>query len=199
MLSRQGGHYVGALCSKPRLNRTFWCQSALNIDPPSASKIDFLVLLKTETTGHLEILDRLLTAAGKDTRLIGLIESTRGLAAVEAIAAATPRLAGLILGAADMAADLGAPTAWAPLAFARGRLITACALVGVISIDAPFFDLRGEAGLKHEIAAASCRYKLPAPRHLCLATWWRRIAREHVLRKTQVELVSATRAANSGR
>jgi (S)-citramalyl-CoA lyase len=86
---------------------------------------DFLVLPKTETAGHLEILDRLLTAAGKATRLIGLIESARGLAAVEAIATATPRLAGLMLGAADMAADLGTTIAWKPLlALVSGRLIT---------------------------------------------------------------------------
>ena len=115
---------------------------------------DFLVLPKTETAGHLQILDRLLTAAGKDTRLIGLIESARGLAAVDAIAAATPRLAGLMLGAADMAADLGSATAWAPLAFARGRLIAACGLTGVTPIDAPFFDLGDEAGLKQEVSAA---------------------------------------------
>ena len=115
---------------------------------------DFLVLPKTETAGHLEILDRLLTAAGKATRLIGLIESARGLAAVEAIATGTPRLVGLMLGAADMAADLGATTAWGPLAFARGRLIAACALAGVSPIDAPFFNLHDEAGLKQEAAAA---------------------------------------------
>ena len=113
---------------------------------------DFLVLPKTETPGHLQILDRLL--AGKATRLIGLVESARGLAAVEAIASATPRLAGLMLGAADMAADLGAATAWEPLAFARGRLVAACALAGVVPIDAPFFDLRDEAGLKQEVADA---------------------------------------------
>ena len=115
---------------------------------------DYLVLPKTESAGHLQILDRLLTAAGKDTRLIGLIESARGLAAVEAIAAATTRLTGLMLGAGDMAADLGSATAWAPLAFARGRLIAACALAGVTPIDAPFFDLHDEAGLKQEVAAA---------------------------------------------
>jgi (S)-citramalyl-CoA lyase len=115
---------------------------------------DFVVLPKTEAAGHLQILDRLLTATGNDARLIGLIESARGLAAVEAIATATPRLAGLMLGAADMAADLGAATAWEPLAFARGRLIAACALAGVTPIDAPFFDIRNEAGLKHEVAAA---------------------------------------------
>ena len=120
----------------------------------STAAPDFLVLPKTETPGHLQILDRLLTAAGKNARLIGLIESARGLAAVEAIAAATPRLAGLMLGAADMAADLGSATAWAPLAFARGRLIAACALAGVTPIDAPFFELHDEAGLKQEVAAA---------------------------------------------
>ena len=120
----------------------------------SGAAPDFLVLPKTETTGHLRILDRLLTAAGKDTRLIGLIESAHGLAAVEAIATATPRLFGLMLGAADMAADLGAITAWEPLAFARGRLVAACALAGITPIDSPFFDLHDEAGLKQEIAAA---------------------------------------------
>src|ERR1700732_4893436 len=56
----------------------------------STAAPDFLVLPKTETSGHLQILDRLLTAAGKGTRLIGLIESAPGLSAVEAIAAATP-------------------------------------------------------------------------------------------------------------
>jgi (S)-citramalyl-CoA lyase len=116
---------------------------------------DFLVLPKTETAGHLEILDRLLTAAGKATRLIGLIESARGLAAVEAIATATPRLAGLMLGAADMAADLGTAIAWKPLlALVSGRLITACAVTGVIPVDSPFFDLHDESGLKQEVAAA---------------------------------------------
>ena len=59
-----------------------------------------------------------------------------------------------MLGAADVAADLGAATAWEPLAFARGRLIAACALAGLTPIDSPFFDLHDEAGLKHEVAAS---------------------------------------------
>ena len=109
---------------------------------------------KTETAGHLQILDRLLTATAKETRLIGLIESARGLAAVETIADATPRLTRLMLGAADMAADLGAKTAWEPLLFAHFRLIAACALAGITPIDAPFFDIRDGAGLEHEVAAA---------------------------------------------
>ncbi|MGO4123840.1 itaconate degradation C-C-lyase RipC [Inquilinus sp. YAF38] len=120
----------------------------------SAAAPDILVLPKAEGTGHLQILDRLLTAAGKAARLVGIIESARGLVAAEAIAAATPRLAGLMLGAADMAADLGAATAWEPLARARSRLVAACALAGVTPIDSPFFDLKDEAGLEREAAAS---------------------------------------------
>jgi (S)-citramalyl-CoA lyase len=119
----------------------------------SSAAPNFLVLPKTETAGHLQILDRLLTAAGRTIRLIGLIESARGLAAVEAIATATPRLVGLMMGAADMAADLGAATAWEPLAYARSRLIAACALADVTPIDSPFFDIHNEDGLKQEVAA----------------------------------------------
>lgn len=115
---------------------------------------DYLVLPKTESAGHLQILDRLLTTAKRPTRLVGLVESNRGLAAVEAIAGATPRLAALMLGAADMAADLGAATEWAPLAYARSRLVLACGLAGVISIDSPFFDVHDAKGLASEAADA---------------------------------------------
>jgi (S)-citramalyl-CoA lyase len=115
---------------------------------------DFLVLPKTETSGHLQILDRLLAAAGANTHLIGIVESAAGLAAVEAISAATPRLAGLILGAADLAADLGADAAWEPLAFARSRLVAASALHAVMPIDSPFFDIHDERGLREETGRA---------------------------------------------
>lgn len=116
---------------------------------------DYLVLPKTESAGHLQILDRLLTAAKRPTRLIGLIESARGLAGLEAIAAATPRLAGLMLGAADMAADLGASPAWPPLAYERARLVHACALNGITPIDSPFFDVHDADGLKNETKDAA--------------------------------------------
>lgn len=115
---------------------------------------DFLVLPKTETSGHLQILDRLLAAAGANTHLIGIVESAAGLAAVEAISAATPRLAGLMLGAADLAADLGADAAWEPLAFARSRLVAASALHAVMPIDSPFFDIHDERGLREETVRA---------------------------------------------
>jgi (S)-citramalyl-CoA lyase len=115
---------------------------------------EFLVLPKTESAAHLQMLDRLLAEAGKVARLVALIESAQGLAACEAIAASTPRLEALLFGAADMSADLGATTAWAPLAYARSRLIAACALAGVSAIDSPFFDVKDHEGLTQETAQA---------------------------------------------
>jgi (S)-citramalyl-CoA lyase len=115
---------------------------------------DYLVLPKTESAAHLQILDRLLAEAGKATRLVALIESAQGLATVEGIAASTPRLEALLFGAADMSADLGAATAWAPLAYARSRLVAACALAGVLAIDSPFFDVKDHEGLTQETSQA---------------------------------------------
>jgi (S)-citramalyl-CoA lyase len=115
---------------------------------------DYLVLPKTESAAHLQILDCLLAEAGKATRLVALIESAQGLAAAEEIAASTPRLTALLFGAADMSADLGAGTAWAPLVYARARLVAACALAGVLAIDSPFFDVKDHDGLTQETTQA---------------------------------------------
>jgi (S)-citramalyl-CoA lyase len=120
----------------------------------SGASPDYLVLPKTESAAHLLILDHLLAEAGKATRLVALIESAQGLAACEAIAASTPRLEALLFGAADMSADLGAGTAWAPLAYARSRLVAACALAGVLAIDSPFFDVKDHDGLTQETSQA---------------------------------------------
>ena len=127
-----------------------------DLDMLLASKADpdFIVLPKTETAGHLLILDRLLAASRKTARLVGLIESARGLSRLEEIAAATPRLYGLMLGAADMAADLGVATRWEPLALVRSRQVAACALTGVTPIDSPFFDVHDADGLKTDVDAA---------------------------------------------
>jgi (S)-citramalyl-CoA lyase len=64
----------------------------------SPASPDFVLLPKTDSAGHLQILDRLLKGAKKDIRLIGIIESASGLASVEMIATATPRLAAVAVG-----------------------------------------------------------------------------------------------------
>lgn len=116
---------------------------------------DYLILPKTESASHMQILDRLLTSVGSQTSLIGLIESLRGLNAVETIATATARLTGLMFGAADMAADIGSATTWEPLAIARSRIVNACSTSGIVAIDAPFFDIHDQVGLEAEVIKAT--------------------------------------------
>ena len=112
---------------------------------------DVLILPKTESAGQLHALDSQLTHAGKSTRLVGLIESAKGLSKAEEIATATPRLLGLMLGAADMAADLGAEASWEPMIGPRSRIVAACALGGIRAIDSPYFEVRDQDGLGQEL------------------------------------------------
>jgi (S)-citramalyl-CoA lyase len=114
----------------------------------------YLVVPKIDSPGHLQIIDRLLAGAGKSTRLIAQIESAQGLAQAETIAAATPRLAGLMFGTADMAADLGCDMTWNSLLYARSRVVAAAALRGLFAIDAPFFAIKDIPRLVTETASA---------------------------------------------
>lgn len=116
---------------------------------------DHLVLPKTESEGHILILDRLLTAAGKPSRIVALVESVRGIDSVGRIAHASPRLAGLMLGAADLAADLGCAAALEPLSVARSQIVAACARAGIAAIDSPFFDISDAEGCEAEAARAA--------------------------------------------
>ncbi len=107
----------------------------------------FLVLPKVELAADLVSVDRLLTASGKQCELIALIETARAVVSLQAIVTATPRLRGLMLGAADLAADLGSATNWEALAYSRGALIAAASISSLVTIDSPFFDIHDEAGL----------------------------------------------------
>jgi (S)-citramalyl-CoA lyase len=121
----------------------------------SQAQPEFLLLPKTESAAHLQIVDRLLSEKGLSTKLIGLIESAVGLKAVSDIAHATPRLAALMFGAADLAADLGCGPFAANLTFARVSLVSACATAAIAAIDSPFFDIRDLAGLERAALQAA--------------------------------------------
>lgn len=75
-------------------------------------RLDMVLLPKVETPGDVEFLDRLLTGLELERpreRPLGieiLIETTKGLANVEAIAAASGRLEGIIFGVGDYSVEL---------------------------------------------------------------------------------------------
>jgi citrate lyase subunit beta / citryl-CoA lyase len=85
-------------------------------------------------------------------RILAAIESARGLLAAYDIAAAHPRVAGLMFGAEDFALDLGLPTnrqhEAADLTYARSALVVAATAAGVMSIDGVYPHLADEDGLR---------------------------------------------------
>ena len=102
------------------------------------------------------MIHNLLREAGKSTQIIALIETAKGVGALEDIVGGAVKPAALLFGAADMAADLGAETAWEPLLWVRSRIIQAAAIVTDIPIfDSPYFDIADLNGLKRETEASA--------------------------------------------
>ena len=81
----------------------------------SSANPDYLVLPKCGSAALIGLVGTLLREAGKTAQIIALIESAKGVGALDEIASADHKPAALLFGAADMAADLGAETAWEPL------------------------------------------------------------------------------------
>ena len=122
-------------------------------------RIDMILLPKVKTAADVIFLDRLLTGLELEqprARPLGieiLIETAEGLANVEAIAASSPRLEGIIFGVGDYSIELenfdtvfGAPNPEYRVAGAQGdqwhfalaRIANACRAYGLRPIDGPF-------------------------------------------------------------
>lgn len=85
-------------------------------------------------------------------RLIGMIESARGVINLSSIAASDGRLDALIFGAEDFAADIGATrtrNGW-EVWYARSAIVTTCAAFGLQAIDLLFLDFTDAEGLRAE-------------------------------------------------
>lgn len=117
---------------------------------------DLVLLPKTgcpgdvlELVGILESLESLEKKDRKPIGVMALIESPRGLAEINAIAASHPRLEALVLGAEDYAAMVGAlrTKEGAEIALARSQLVNAAAAYGLESFDAVFTDAADDEGL----------------------------------------------------
>jgi citrate lyase subunit beta/citryl-CoA lyase len=137
---------------------TPWC----HLDIAALGALDELpgsiVVPKVESAGDLAFVDRLLdgveAGAGRERplRVQALIETAAGLANVNEIAAASPRLDALILGYADLAASLGGARdldAWLP---AQHELLVAARAHGLQAIDGPYLGVAADEGF-HAAAA----------------------------------------------
>ena len=121
----------------------------------SSADPDYLVLPKCGSSALIGWVGNLLREAGKTAQIIALIESAKGVGALDEIAGGDAKPAALLFGAADMAADLGAETAWESLLWVRSRIIQAAASAGIAALDSPYFDIADTEGLKREMKAAA--------------------------------------------
>lgn len=112
------------------------------------------MLPKVSCPDEVRLLDEVLTDAGAATRLHVIIETNRGLDAATEIARASNRIASLLFGGVDMAADLRTPGGWENLLYARSRAVHAAAGAGVDLIDVPWLDLEDMAGMEREARAS---------------------------------------------
>lgn len=117
---------------------------------PCWGSVDAVMLPKADSPEQILRLEELLAAAGSEARILPLVETARGIEDAVRIAGASPRVATLVFGPADLSAELGViPTPEGlELLMARSRLVLACAAAGrAMPIDGPWLVLGDDAGL----------------------------------------------------
>ncbi len=107
---------------------------------------------------RLELIERDASIEPGATRIVAAIESPVAVLNAAAIAKAHPRVVALMLGAEDLALDLGLGTARvaeaAELVFARSMLVYAAAAARVVSIDGVFPNLDDPEGMERDTLQA---------------------------------------------
>jgi citrate lyase subunit beta/citryl-CoA lyase len=140
-------------------------QDVIAVAEAAPEAVDSLILPKVSDPAAIVWLDVLLSqlerATGLPQRRIGIeaqIEDAAGLAAVEAIAAASPRLVSLVFGPADFMASIGMrsltvggqPEGYAFDAhhYPLMRMLVAAKAHGLQAIDGPYAKIHDAVGLK---------------------------------------------------
>lgn len=112
----------------------------------------------TDLAARLDDLERQASLEPGSTRIVAAIETSAAVLAAPAIAKAHPRLTALMLGAEDLALDIGLGTAReaeaAELIFARSMVVYAAAAARIASIDGVFPDLDDPAGMERDALQA---------------------------------------------
>ena len=153
--------------------RTRWAyRDVIDVVEQAGESLDSIILPKVTGPADVLWLDLLLSqlelAVGLDPGRIAIeaqIEDAAGLASVETIAAASPRLEALIFGPADFMASLGmrSLTVGTPPAgyqgdafhYAHLRILTAARASGLQAIDGPFAAIADLDGLRGSAASAA--------------------------------------------
>jgi malyl-CoA/(S)-citramalyl-CoA lyase len=155
------------------LDSPFWYRDVVDLLEQAAGRLDQIMIPKVGCAADIYAVDALVTAIeaamGREKK-IGfevIIESAAGIAHVEEIAAASPRMHAMSLGAADFAASMGMQTTGIggtqenyymqhgearhysdPWHWAQAAIVAACRTHGVLPVDGPFGDFSDDEGYR---------------------------------------------------
>ena len=121
--------------------------------------LEGLVLPKVDSPGQVDTVEEVLDRKEPEMeiprgsiRLLVAIESPRGLFQAQEIAAASPRVIGLIFGAEDFGKEMGLPLRREgearDLLYARSAFVCSAAAAGVQAVDGVWPDIQDAEGLK---------------------------------------------------
>ena len=153
------------------LDTPFWYRDVVEVLEQAGDRIDQIMIPKVGCASDVYAVDALVTAVErakgreKPVALEVIIETAAGIAHVEEIAASSPRLQAMSLGAADFAASMGMQTTgiggtqenyymlqqgarhWSdPWHWAQTAIVAACRTHGVLPVDGPFGDFSDDEG-----------------------------------------------------
>lgn len=114
----------------------------------SGLKLDALLIPKTESAADLQAVQAWVGAQADG--LVALLETPLAIERAFEIAQAGPMVGALMLGGADLSAELDAAFGWDGLRHARGRIVNAAKAAGAQAWDVPHIDLADAAGLAEE-------------------------------------------------
>ncbi|MCF8484343.1 MAG: L-malyl-CoA/beta-methylmalyl-CoA lyase [Rhodobacteraceae bacterium] len=155
------------------LDTPFWYRDVVDLLELGGDRLDQIMIPKVGCAADVYAVDALVTAIErakgrrKPISFEVIIESAAGIAHVEEIAASSPRLQAMSLGAADFAASMGMQTTgiggtqenyymlqggvkhWSdPWHWAQAAIVAACRTHGVLPVDGPFGDFSDDEGFR---------------------------------------------------
>ncbi|MEJ6747810.1 MAG: L-malyl-CoA/beta-methylmalyl-CoA lyase [Yoonia sp.] len=155
------------------LDTPSWYRDVVDLLEQAGERLDQIMIPKVGCAADVYAVDALVTAIeaakGRTKRIAFevIIESAAGLTHVEEIAASSPRLQAMSLGAADFAASMGMQTTgiggtqdnyymlqgeqkhWSdPWHWAQAAIVAACRTHGILPVDGPFGDFSDNEGFR---------------------------------------------------
>ena len=155
------------------LDTPYWYRDVVDLLEQTSDRLDQIMIPKVGCAADVYAVDALVTAVEaakgrtKPISLEVIIESAAGIAHVEEIAASSPRLQAISLGAADFAASMGMQTTGIggtqdnyymqhgemrhysdPWHWAQTAIVAACRTHGILPVDGPFGDFSDDEGFR---------------------------------------------------